>query len=187
MGSVAYTQRPPNYQELFADGPHVATGIVEVGDRNLGLEKSLGVDVALRKKGGGWTGSIGAFYNRFDNYITLYDSALIDPEVELAHLRLPRVGGASSTASRPRRGSNWATTVPAGSTSSCRPTTCAPPTPTSTSRCRASRRCASVARSSTRPTSGTRALDLFRVQAQNRVAPNELPTDGYTMLNASLT
>jgi iron complex outermembrane recepter protein len=30
-------------------------------------------------------------------------------------------------------------------------------------------------------------LDLFRVQSQNRVAPNEFPTDGYTMLNASLT
>ena len=30
-------------------------------------------------------------------------------------------------------------------------------------------------------------LDVFRVQAQNRVAPNELPTDGYTMVNASFT
>ena len=30
-------------------------------------------------------------------------------------------------------------------------------------------------------------LDLFRTQAQDRVAPNELPTSGYTMLDASLT
>ncbi|MFO1304115.1 MAG: TonB-dependent receptor [Burkholderiales bacterium] len=28
-------------------------------------------------------------------------------------------------------------------------------------------------------------VDLFRVQAQDRVAPNELPTDGYTMLNVA--
>nr|HMN84281.1 TonB-dependent receptor [Burkholderiaceae bacterium] len=32
----------------------------------------------------------------------------------------------------------------------------------------------------------TRA-DLTRVQAQERVAPNELPTDGYTMLNVYLS
>ena len=30
-------------------------------------------------------------------------------------------------------------------------------------------------------------LDVFRVQAQTRVAPNEFPTDGYTMINASFT
>ena len=30
-------------------------------------------------------------------------------------------------------------------------------------------------------------LDIMRVQAQDRVAPNELPTDGYTMINASFT
>jgi iron complex outermembrane receptor protein len=32
-----------------------------------------------------------------------------------------------------------------------------------------------------------RGLDILRVQAQDRTAPDELPTDGYTMLNASLT
>ena len=29
-------------------------------------------------------------------------------------------------------------------------------------------------------------VDVLRVQSQDRVAPNEFPTDGYTMLNASL-
>ena len=67
--STAYTERAPNAQELFADGPHVATGAFEIGDPSLNTEQSLGTDIALRKTEGDIRGSIGGFYNRFWNYI----------------------------------------------------------------------------------------------------------------------
>ena len=77
--SFAYTQRPPTYVELFADGPHVATGTFEVGDPDLGTEDSLSVDLSLRKKSGRVTGSISGFYYRFDDFISLQPTGQLDP------------------------------------------------------------------------------------------------------------
>lgn len=67
--STAYTERAPNAQELFADGPHIATGAFEIGDADLNTEQSLGTDIALRKTEGDVRGFVGGFYNRFWNYI----------------------------------------------------------------------------------------------------------------------
>jgi len=68
--STAHTQRAPNAQELFADGPHVATGVYEIGDADLPKERSLGTDLAIRRNEGEWRGFVGGFYNRFWNYIS---------------------------------------------------------------------------------------------------------------------
>jgi iron complex outermembrane receptor protein len=67
--SVAHTERAPTGQELFANGPHVATGAFEIGDTDLDIERSLGTDITLRKKEGFVRGSVGAFYNRFWDFI----------------------------------------------------------------------------------------------------------------------
>jgi iron complex outermembrane receptor protein len=69
--SLAYTQRPPTYVELFANGPHVATGTFEIGDPNLDTEDSFSIDLSLRKKAGWVTGSASVFYYRFENFISL--------------------------------------------------------------------------------------------------------------------
>jgi iron complex outermembrane receptor protein len=69
--NAAYTQRAPTYVELLADGPHLATAAYERGDAGLGLEKSLGLDLTLRKSSGWITGSAGGFYNRFNDFIAL--------------------------------------------------------------------------------------------------------------------
>lgn len=186
VGSVSYTQRPPNYQELFADGPHVATGIVEVGDRNLGLEKSWGLDVALRKQGAGWTGSLGAFYNRFSNYITLYDSGEIDPEDELPIYNYR--GGAAvfygveaeATVTLGHYGpGRFDLELKADWLRGTNTDLDAPLPRISPARFGGALVYAADAWDA--------RVDVYRVQAQDRVAPNELPTDGYTMVNASLT
>ncbi len=75
--NYAYTERAPTFQELYADGPHLATNAFEIGDRALGKEKSNAFDLALRKQGAGWTGSVGVFYNRFKDYVALLPS--LDP------------------------------------------------------------------------------------------------------------
>ncbi len=68
--SLAHTERAPTGQELFAEGPHLAVGAYEIGDPNLGLERSLGTDLTLRKKEGRVRGFIGGYYNRFWDYIS---------------------------------------------------------------------------------------------------------------------
>jgi len=80
--NFAYTERPPTYVELFANGPHVATGTVEVGNSRLGTEDSFAIDLSLRKNAGFVTGSASGFYYRFNNYISLQPTGVIDP-VEL--------------------------------------------------------------------------------------------------------
>ena len=77
--SLAYTQRPPTYVELFANGPHIATETFEVGDPTLDNEGALSLDLSVRKKFGRVTGSVGGFYYRFDDFISLQDTGLIDP------------------------------------------------------------------------------------------------------------
>ena len=77
--AVAYTQRPPTYVELFANGPHVATGTFEVGDRDLGTEDSISLDLSLRKRTGRVTGSASAFYYRFNDFISVQPTGKTDP------------------------------------------------------------------------------------------------------------
>jgi iron complex outermembrane recepter protein len=67
--SVAYTERLPTAQERFSNGPHGGTGAWELGTADLATEKSLGVDLSLRKRAGFVTGSVGVFINRFRDYI----------------------------------------------------------------------------------------------------------------------
>lgn len=69
--TMAYSQRPPTYVELLADGLHVATGTFEVGDATLGKEDALSLDLSLRKTAGRVTGSVSAFYYRFNDFISL--------------------------------------------------------------------------------------------------------------------
>lgn len=69
--SLSYTSRAPNYQELYANGPHLATAAFERGDRDLKVERSLGVDLSARRTAGRITAFATLFYNRFDDFITL--------------------------------------------------------------------------------------------------------------------
>lgn len=67
--SLARSVRLPTANELFADGPHVATQQFEIGDPGLENEKSVGLDIALRRTAGPVTGTAGFFANWFSDYI----------------------------------------------------------------------------------------------------------------------
>jgi iron complex outermembrane recepter protein len=67
--TLALSQKVPNAEELYSDGPHLATGVFEVGDPDLAKEKSFGVDLSVNKRVGPLTGQVGVFLNRFDDYI----------------------------------------------------------------------------------------------------------------------
>ncbi len=77
--SLAYTQRPPTYVELYADGPHLATSVFEIGDPSLNKEEAFSIDLALRKKTGRVTGAISGFYYRFTDFVNLSPTGGIDP------------------------------------------------------------------------------------------------------------
>ncbi len=70
--NAAFTQRAPTYQELFANGPHIATDAFEIGDSELDSEKAFSLDLSLRKKVGRVTGALSAFYYHFTDFIGLF-------------------------------------------------------------------------------------------------------------------
>lgn len=67
--SLASSTKLPNGEELYAFGPHFATNVFEVGDIGLGKERSLGLDLALRKTSGRVKGELSFFYNQFSDFI----------------------------------------------------------------------------------------------------------------------
>ena len=68
--NLAYSARAPKDYELFADGPHIATGAYEVGNANFSTEKSTNLDIGAKWKRGANTFAVSAFVNRFRNYIS---------------------------------------------------------------------------------------------------------------------
>lgn len=69
--NLAHSERAPKDYELFADGPHVATGAYEVGNPNLPKERANQLDVGLQWKRGPHSLRVSAFASRFANYLAL--------------------------------------------------------------------------------------------------------------------
>jgi iron complex outermembrane receptor protein len=69
--NVSYTERAPTFYELYANGPHVATGSWELGDPNASKERATSVDLGMRYKYGPHSASVSGYYSRFANYLAL--------------------------------------------------------------------------------------------------------------------
>lgn len=67
--SLTRAQRAPGIEELYNDGPHLATLTFERGDPALGQESSNNLDLSLRKHEGRWTFEIAAFANLIEDFI----------------------------------------------------------------------------------------------------------------------
>jgi iron complex outermembrane recepter protein len=183
--SLSRTSRAPSAQDLFADGPHPATGTFEIGDPHLANEKSTGVDFSVKRLTGRVTGGVSLFYNRFDGFIyerftgetegeddlrvivyTQQDARFWGGEghvdIELVHQEPHHLAL--------ELGADY---VRAEATANDQPLPRIPPV---------------------RLSAGIRyagehwigLVEVRRANAQNRVAPEETKTDGYTLLNADL-
>lgn len=189
--SLAYSERLPTAQERFSNGPHGGTGAWEVGRADLDTEKSLGLELSLRKRAGFVTGSVGTFVNRFQGHIfeqrlrddaipgdlneegltpyqfTAKDAEFYGAEAELAlHL-----------IDRPEHSlhlSLLSDYVRAQQTTDDEPLPRTPPL----------RFGAALQFDSARWHAG---VEVRTVARQDRVAATETPTDGYTLLNADLS
>ncbi len=67
--SLSRSTKLPNAEELFSNGPHLATNAFEIGDPNLGEERSLSLDLTVRRTAGRVSGEVTVFANRFDGFI----------------------------------------------------------------------------------------------------------------------
>ena len=67
--SVSRSTRFPTAEELYSDGPHVATLAFERGDPTLEEETGVGLDLSVRKTAGRFTGYINFFVTDYDDFI----------------------------------------------------------------------------------------------------------------------
>lgn len=77
--NLSYTERAPNYQELFAGGVHAATGEYIVGNAAVGKETSRGIEVSLRHKREWGSGRLNLFAQDFGNFVALVPTGATDP------------------------------------------------------------------------------------------------------------
>lgn len=69
--TVSRSERAPAGEELFANGPHIATQTFEIGDPNLLTESAWGLEAFIRMSAGETSLSFSAFAQAFDDYIFL--------------------------------------------------------------------------------------------------------------------
>lgn len=74
VGIVSHNERAPSYDELYADGPHDATGAYERGNPALPKERSNSLELGLEYADGGTRYSVTAFTTRYDSYDALVRS-----------------------------------------------------------------------------------------------------------------
>ena len=76
--NFASAQRQPVAEELFANGPHLASGAIEIGDAALGLETSRHFDFSVRRTVGEFTWSVTAFLTDYKDFIFLEETGVVD-------------------------------------------------------------------------------------------------------------
>lgn len=80
--NLSHNERAPSYFELYANGPHIASGQIEVGNSALNVERANGVDVQLRWKQNQHSFNVSTYYTRFNNFISLQNDPSLDDAAE---------------------------------------------------------------------------------------------------------
>ena len=77
-GQFARSHRNPSVEELFADGQHLGAGVYEIGDPDLKDEIGQGVDLFLNFKNKRFQFEIAGYVNHFFNFIIFQPTGDVD-------------------------------------------------------------------------------------------------------------
>ena len=180
--SLSHSERAPSIEELFSFGPHGGSQQFLVGDPGLGLQRSNGVELAVQRTSGAihFNGSI--YYNHYSNFIFQAPTGQIRDGLPIYEFREGPTNyygfDLESEAHLGKAfGIDWGGELTADAVR------------------------AKIANFGNAPEipplrvlgglSGTRGplegrVELEHVWSQHLVAPEETPTPGYTMVNASI-
>lgn len=180
--NLSRAERAPTAQELFADGPHVATQQYELGSANLGTERSWGAEGYLRGNLGDVSLTASVYRNWFDGFIYLAETGLEQDGLEVfrfmqqdagqfgveGEVSVPLVDSDAFNLTGEVRGDYVRATLADGD-----------PVPRIPPLSLAGALEAGLGHFDAR-------AEVQWTAAQNRVAPLESPTEGYTFVNLSL-
>lgn len=87
--NLSYTERAPTFQELYANGEHVAVGAFEIGDSNLVKEKSYSLEMTFKNTDPKKSLTASIYTQVFKDYIALTPNGNVSAEgsPELAYLQ----------------------------------------------------------------------------------------------------
>jgi iron complex outermembrane receptor protein len=83
--NASHSERAPSAEELFANGPHAGTQSFEIGDPDIGLERSWGLEATLHGSGNGYSLSASLFHSWFDGYIYETPTGAIRDDLPVFH------------------------------------------------------------------------------------------------------
>lgn len=181
--SASRSARGPTEAELFANGAHAATRGYELGDADLEAEVSYSLDATAHYGAGRWEADLHLFGVKYDGFIDLRPTGQIDEDSELAIFAYRQTdatfwGGEADVSYRLwEEGENslvlqGLADYVRGETDLGAPARIPPWAVTG-------RAVATFGKT-------TFTLEARRVGEQDRLAEFELPTEAYTMLNASV-
>ncbi|MFN3596444.1 MAG: TonB-dependent receptor [Rubricoccaceae bacterium] len=75
---VAQAYRVPRLEELYADAPHLGAGVYEIGDPTLGNEVARGLDAFAQAERGRLRGELAAFASRIDGFVAFQPTGDVD-------------------------------------------------------------------------------------------------------------
>ena len=81
--SFSYTERAPNFQELYAEGAHLATGTFEQGDKGLEKEKAYAFEVSFKRDDGEEKITVNLYTQIFNDFIFLDPTGQKDVDSDL--------------------------------------------------------------------------------------------------------
>lgn len=81
--NLASAERLPAAEELYARGPHLASGAVEIGEPTLRAETSRHLDLGIRRETQDLRWAVTAFATEYADFIFLRDTGAIDAQEEL--------------------------------------------------------------------------------------------------------
>ena len=181
--SLSRTSRAPTEEELFSLGAHPATAAFEVGDATLSKEVSYSADASLHYTRGGWTLDLHGFYVNYRNFIDLIPNGAVDADSGFPVFRFVQGGAEFYGAEVEATYTVWedgkksvrleASGDYVHGDTDAGPAVRIPPW-------------SAVARGVYEGGWWTGTLEVRRVGAQRRTAAFEPPTDGHTLLNASV-
>ena len=181
--ALSRTSRGLTEEELSSLGAHPATGQFEIGDATLDKEVSYAADASLHYRGGAWTVDAHLFYSDYDNFIDLIPTGAVDADSEFPVFTFVQSGAKFYGFETEASVETWrdgersfhleaAADYVHGKTD-FGPAVRIPPWSV-------------TGRGVYEAGWWTGTVEVHHVGKQDRVAAFELPTSGYTMLNASL-
>ncbi|MEA3012574.1 MAG: iron complex outerrane recepter protein [Sphingomonadales bacterium] len=181
--NLSHTERAPSAEELYVNGPHPGTQAFEIGDPDLVKERSNGVELTLRGAGEGYSFGASAYQIWFSNYIYEQATGAIADDLPVfqylqadARYRGFEVEGSVRVAQLGSVGIHLDALVDyvRATIDAAGPAPRIPPL----------RLLGGIEAQSERVNG---RIEVERVTGQDRVAALETPTEGYTMVNASLS